>query len=230
MKKCCFFVIALLCAGYMQAQVVVSYSVSYAPHVMDNMSSLMENISRTSPYSTIGVEIVDNFPERSVHSLNIGYRLKVHEFGLNGSYNSTGGKLSKKDYSGEYSNKFIVNGTRIGFYYKRYFYTYKNAKSNDIFSFFGEVSPGLFFTQVKNRGFFTVQENQLESFDNEYKQTGFSFLIQTGVKYYLVKNINLQIALGYDFASDQKITELKSKNASVNWGGVRFSGGLGISF
>lgn len=232
MKKYSILIIAILCSLYAQAQFTVNYSLGYATHDMDGMKNLMKSIQQSPPASTIGAKNVDNFSTNQViHMVDIGYRFNMHEFGLKaGGYSSTGGKLSLKDYSGEYSNRFIVNGIRAGIYYKNYFYTYRNNSDKALFSFFGEVSPGLYFSEIKNNGFFIVQDQELDSFDNKYTETSFAFLIQAGAKYYITKNINVQITLGYDFVGKAKVEDFKPKEAMVNWSGIRFSGGIGLSF
>ncbi|MFC4672853.1 hypothetical protein [Dysgonomonas termitidis] len=216
----------------MQAQFTASYSLGYATHNMDGMKSLMKTIQQSPPAFIIGAKSVDDFSTNQViHIVDIGYRFDMHEFGLKGGgYSSTGAKLSLKDYSGEYSNRFIVNGIRAGVYYKNYFYTYRNDKEKALFSFFGEISPGLYFSEIKNKGFFIVQDEELDSFDDKYSNTSFAFLIQAGAKYYITKNINMHIALGYDFVAKVKVEDLKPKEALVDWSGIRFTGGIGFSF
>ncbi|MBS5979570.1 exported hypothetical protein [uncultured Dysgonomonas sp.] len=232
MKKYIFLIITILCSIYAQAQFTVSYSLGYATHDLDGMKSLLKGIQQTPPASTIGAKNVDNFSTNQlIHIVDIGYRLDMHEFGLKGGeYSSTGGKLSLKDYSGEYSNRFIVNGFRFGIYYKNYFYTYRNKNDKAVFSFFGEISPGLYFSEIKNNGFFVVQDKELDSFDDKYSKTSFAFLFQAGAKYYITKNINLHVALGYDFVGKAKVEDFKPKEAMVNWSGIRFTGGVGFSF
>ena len=216
----------------MQAQFTVSYSIGYANHDMNGMKNLLKNIQYSAPASTIGAKNVDNFSDNQlIQMVDVGYRLDMHEFGLKGGgYSSTGGKLSKKDYSGEYSNRFIVNGIRAGVYYRNYFYTHKGESEKPVFSFFGEVSPGLYFTEIKNKGFFVVQDKELDSFNDKYTKTTFAFLIQAGAKYYITKNINAHVAIGYDVVGKAKVEEFKPKEAMVNWSGVRFTGGVGYSF
>lgn len=230
-KNILFIAMSFLCIS-MHAQFTISYSGGYSSHDMRDLKNLVTKIQDSPPASTIGVKNVDDFSENFFYqALDIGYRLNIHEFGLKaGGYSSTGSKLSKKDYSGEFANRFIINGTRAGIYYKNYFYTYKDENDKAIFSFYGEISPGLYFTEIKNNSFFIVNEETLDSFDEKYTKTSFAFLIQAGTKYYLTKNINLQIGFGYDIVDKAKIEDLKPTGSSVNWSGIRFSGGIGYIF
>jgi Opacity family porin protein. len=98
------------------------------------------------------------------------------------------------------------------------------------FLFLVEISPGLYFSEIKNNGFFVVQDKELDSFDDKYSKTSFAFLFQAGAKYYITKNINLHVALGYDFVGKAKVEDFKPKEAMVNWSGIRFTGGVGFSF
>ncbi len=231
MRKYYILTILLSISFLVQAQFTVSYSLGYSSYDMSGMRKLLSTIQNTQPAVTIGAKNVDNFPVNNIfHSIDIGYKFNMHEFGLKGSgYNSTGGKLSIKDYSGEYSNKFIVNGFRAGFFYKNYFYNFKSDKRT-LFSFFGEVSPGLYFTEIKNNGFFIVQDKELDSFNNIYKVNSFALLIQTGVIYYIAKNISANVTVGYDFVSKAEVNDFTPIPASVNWSSVKFMAGLGFSF
>ncbi len=232
MRKYIFLAIALFCSGLLQAQFTINYSGGYSSYDTGGMSSMLRNIQLTSPVSTIGAKIMGNFPvEHLIHIIDVGYLFEKHEFGLKGGgYHSTGGKLSIKDYSGEYSNRFVVNGFRTGVYYKYYFFTYGNRRGRELFSFFGEASPGIYMTHFKNRGFFVVNDKELDRFDDTFKTSSFSLLTQVGAKYYITGNINLHVAVGYDFSAKVKWERSTYNSASINWSGVRFTGGVGFSF
>lgn len=230
MKKYIFLTIALCCSGLLHAQFTVSYSGGYSSYNTGGMRDLMGGIQRTPPASTIGAKKVDNFPAHNmIHVVDIGYQLEQHEFGIKvGGYQTTGGKLSIKDYSGEYGNRFIVNGIRAGVCYKYNFFIYENRRGEDLFFFFGEISPGLFMTQFKNRGFLVVYDEELDAFDKKGNTTSFSFLVQIGSKYRVTPNINIQGALGYDIVTKAEWDEYNP--ASINWSGIRFTLGVGYTF
>lgn len=232
MRKYIFLTIALLCSGLLRAQFTVSYSGGYSSYDTGDMSSMLKNIQRRPPASTVGAKLVDNFPVKNLtHIVDMGYLIAQHEFGLKGGgYYSTGGKLSIKDYSGEYANRFIVSGFRAGVYYKNYFFTYENRSGRELFSFFGEVSPGIYLTHFKNDGVLEVNEKELDCFDDTYKTSCFSLLTQIGTKYYVTRNINLHLAVGYDFSAKAQWETSANNSASINWSGVRFTGGVGLSF
>ncbi|SCD20390.1 hypothetical protein PSM36_1570 [Proteiniphilum saccharofermentans] len=232
MRKYIFLILALFSSGLLQAQFTVSYSGGYSSYDTGAMRSMIRSVLGRPPASIIGAKNVDNFPAQNmIHVIDIGYLFEQHEFGLKGGgYHSTGGKLSLKDYSGEYANRFIVNGVRAGIYYKYYFFTYENRRGRELFSFFGEVSPGMFMTQFKNRGFFMVNGEELDNFDEMFNTSGFSFLTQIGTKYYITEKINIHVSVGYDFVAKAEWGESAYNSASINWSGIRFTGGVGFSF
>lgn len=160
----------------------------------------------------------------------VGYRFDKHEFGLKGGgFLSTGGKLSIKDYSGEYANSFTVNGIRVGGYYKGYFYAFTNDYGDPIFTFFGEVSPGIYVSEFKNQGSFVVHDEELDTFNNKHDASSFSLLLQIGTKYHIARKLTLGVSVGYDVAAKAEVEEL-TYPGSINWSGVRFTGGIGYSF
>ena len=213
MRKYFFLAIALLCCGMLQAQLIVNYSGGYSSYDTGSMRDLMRSI------------------QNIIHVIDIGYLFEKHEFGVKGDgYHSTGGKLSLKDYSGEYANRFIVNGIRAGIYYKNYFFTYENREEKPLFSFFGEISPGIFMTRLKNRGFLIVHDEEVDRFEETHDTSSLSFLTQVGAKYYVFKNVNIHFSIGYDFVPKAEWEDFSSKSASVDWSGARFTGGVGFSF
>ena len=232
MRKYFFLAIALLCCGMLQAQFIVNYSGGYSSYDTGSMRDLMRSIQNMTPASTIGAKNVGNFPSQNIiHVIDIGYLFEKHEFGVKGDgYHSTGGKLSLKDYSGEYANRFIVNGIRAGIYYKNYFFTYENREEKPLFSFFGEISPGIFMTRLKNRGFLIVHDEEVDRFEETHDTSSLSFLTQVVAKYYVFKNVNIHFSMGYDFVPKAEWEDFSSKSASVDWSGARFTGGVGFSF
>lgn len=89
------------------------------------------------------------------HSLDATYYLKRHEFGLKGTYMTTGGKISYADYSGKYYEKLTLNGYRVGAMYRYHFL--KSKLGNLPLSFYGELSPAITFTSLKYKALLSFQ-------------------------------------------------------------------------
>ncbi|WP_062176845.1 hypothetical protein [Dysgonomonas macrotermitis] len=229
MKKIVLLSVLIVICSTLKAQLTVGYSFGYATYNMGEMKDMLNSIQTTPPASTIGAKNMDDFPGNIYNSINVGYRIAKHEFGIKGEYHTTGGKLSKIDYSGSYEMKFILNGYKGSFYYRNYFYTFTSNKGKELFSLFGEIAPGVTFSQVKHTGYLIVEENTLDSEDDKFNANGISVLLQAGFKYHLTSNIGLQVVLGYDISSGSEFKELPY-SPNINWSGVRLNGGITYSF
>ena len=231
MRKYLFLCMTLCGCFYLQAQLTVNYSSGYSTYDTDGMRELLRNIQTSHPISAIGAKNLGNFQAHNIiHVVDIGYLFDKHEFGIKGGgYHSTGGKLSIKDYSGEYSNLFIVNGLRAGLYYRNYFYTFwKNTKP--LFSFYGELSPGIFLSDFKNNSFLIINDEVLDSTDVISKMNSLSLLAQVGAKFNVYEKFHIHTALGYEIADKTNDDDSVDHTAYVNWSGIRFSVGVGITF
>lgn len=228
MKKIFLLTLLLGVCTALYSQITIGYSFGYANYTMKDMKATLGKIQNQPPASIINAKNIDNFPNRFYNSVNIGYKINKHEFGLRGSYHSTGGKLSIADYSGEYEMNFILNGYQGGCYYRNYFYEF-SSKEEKKFSFFGEVSPAITLSKIKKRGHLIIDNNIEESTNEKYSTNGISILIQTGVKFNISTHIGLQIAFGYDFVSNNTIDDIIDSPAA-NWSGLRINSGLIYTF
>ena len=225
-----FFCIAIFS---LQAQFRFDYHASYATYNMNDMKGLMNSIKISEPFKNLGLEIVDDFPAYIAHSVNIGYRVNNHEFGIKSGFYTTGGKLSVADYSGKISTTLIANGYREGVYYRNYFFTSSiedvDKGLKDRFSLWGEVSPALIISTLKMKTVVSdVDFNEVME-EPQYNENAYALLIQIGGKYYVTKNISFDVATGYDLSYGGNYENLIG-SPRPDWTGFRLSGGLGFSF
>ena len=229
----------LFCISFLfiqlKAQVTVNYSLGYGTFKMDDMVDLQKSILKDNSISRLGIKTLDAFPSNYVHSINIGYRFDYkHEIGLKSSYYTTGGKLSKADYSAEYEMNFILNGYREGLYYRNYFFNKMKNNHRPLFSLFGEISPSILFSEVKQKEIFVVNEGisnedkvVLIDINEKYNNISLAFLLQIGFKYIVTSHIETEVTFGYDLAPGSRIVELQDE-PKTDWSGTRMN--LGISY
>lgn len=215
------------------AQFRFDYHASYATYNMKDMKGLMNSIKTSEPFKSLGLEMVEDFPAYIGHSVNIGYRVNNHEFGIKSGFYTTGGKLSVGDYSGKINATLITNGYREGVYYKNYFYTsaMKDVDKGlkDRFSLWGEISPALIISTLKMKTVVSdVDFNEVVE-EPEYNESAYAMLIQIGGKYYVTKNISFDVAVGYDLSFGGNYENLIG-SPRPDWSGFRLSGGVGLSF
>lgn len=233
MKKIALLVLILSAFLGTKAQdITISYSAGYGSFKMDDMNGLLEYM-QTLPRpdgnaNALGAAIVDNFPGYIIHTVNIGYKIRKQELGFVTGYQTTGGKLSRIDYSGDYDYKAILNGFRLGFYYRNYFYT-SNVDSKRNIAFFGEISPNAILSSIKITEKFNVGGTSLIDEKNEYTNVSFSILPQIGAKFNLTSKIGFQATIGYDINIGTEINKLPTK-PKVDWSGIRLSAGASYTF
>ncbi len=215
------------------AQFRFDYHASYAAYNMKDLKSLMNRIKTSEPFKNLGLQTVEDFPAYVAHSVNIGYRVNSHEFGVKSGFYSTGGKLSVADYSGKLNTTLITNGYREGVYYRNYFYTSTvedvDKRMKDRFSFWGEVSPALLLSTLKIKTVISDVDFMEVLEEPEYNENAYALLFQLGGKFYITKNISLDLVAGYDFSFGGNYDGLNGTPRS-DWSGLRLSSGVGFSF
>ena len=233
MKRLLLIVFCSISLYSLQAQFRLDYHVSYAAYNMGDMKNFVQTVRLNEPFRQLGMETVESFPAYIAHSVNIGYKLNHHEFGLKSGYYSTGGKLSVGDYSGKINMSFTTNGYREGIYYRNYFYTLEKVNAQglfkDRFSIWGEVSPALIISTLKIETTITDVELQEVFEEPEYNENAYSLLLQLGGKYHINRVVSLDLSVGYDLSFGGNYNKLNG-SPRPDWSGLRLSSGLGLSF
>lgn len=229
MRKLIIIFFALSIISEVKAQLAIEYSAGYGTYSMSDMNSLLSNIKDevNASMPNIDARIVTSFPDYIIHNLSIGYQLKKMEFGINNSYYTTGSKISRQDYSGEYSLKMYVNALRQGLYYRNYFYT---ADINGVqkLHIYAEISPSIIFTKVKIKEKLRVYENETVMNDETVNNISFSFLPQIGSQFNFNRQIGVFAKIGYDITIPGN-TEILEHKTKIDWSGFRASAGLRFS-
>lgn len=224
--------IALAACITVSAQVRVSYSVGYGDYKMDDMNRLLDaSLSLVAMELPAGVAITDRFPGYVTHNLDATYAFKRHEFGLKGTYMTTGGKIAYSDYSGKYSEDLTLNGYRVGVLYRLHFL--KTYLGKLPFSLYGELSPAITFTNLKYEALLSLPDydiNESNPEDNvSTKETGYSIQPMIGGQLFVSRNIFFTLSAGYDFEFGSKLSTTNNI-LRADWTGFRVNGGVGFSF
>lgn len=229
MKKIIFTSLFVLTSYCAMAQFSINYSVGYGSYKMGDMKNFVEDMQSyvEGQYPGLKTVIVDNFPAYVTHSLDIGYKYKVHEFGIKGGFYSTGSKISFQDYSGEYEANVLINGYKTGLYYRNYFFNNKIGKKS-LLSLFGEISPSAIISRTKITSHLTVFDQLLESEKTAIHKVDFAVLPQVGVRYNIIPQVGVQLTAGYEVSFGERAYKLDG-NPRIDWSGFRASGGITVS-
>ena len=230
-KYTTLFFLALVSTMALNSQVRVSYSLGYADYNMSDMNKVLDNslflIELEFP---TGVAITDRFPGYITHNIDATYYLKRHEFGIKGTYLTTGGKIAYSDYSGEYFEKITLNGYRVGAMYR--FHFLKSQIGNLPLSFYGELSPAITFTSLKYKALLSLPEYDVHETPEDVlstNETGYSIQPLIGAQLFLTRNIFFNVSAGYDFEFGAKLSTANNL-LRVDWTGFSVNGGVGFSF
>lgn len=231
-KQITFIILALVATIAVNAQVKMSYTVGYGDYAMNDMNKLLDSsLKLIQGQFPPEVRITDKFPGYITHNVDVTYQLKRHEFGLKGTYMTTGGKIAYADYSGEYYEKLTLNGYRIGAMYR--FHFLKSNIGNLPLSFYGELSPAITFTSLKYKALLSLPDyniNEVNLGDNVgTNETGFSIQPLIGAQLFVTHNIFVTLSGGYDIEFGSTLSTTNNI-LRADWTGFRVNGGVGLSF
>ena len=168
-----------------------------------------------------GLKETDSFPNYITHSVSLGFNAGHHHFGSNFSYLTTGGRLHRADYSGSYTVDMIVDGYRLGTFYRYYIKTGFSP-----LSVYLQISPGVLFSTLKIKEQVDVYSESAQE-TTELKGVGIYFEPTIGAKYCFIDWMQFSFGGGYevDFPGKMKLsgqeTQIESK-----WNGFRLYGGI----
>lgn len=209
------------------AQLNVSYSAGYGSYEMGDMRNMLDqSLSALKNQMPEGIKITDNFPGYITHNIDLAYRLNRHELGLKGSYFSSGGKIAYADYSGRYHEKLLLDAYRVGLMYRFQF-----LKAGNLFSLYGELSPGVTFSNLEYDALFELPDYDIKETDPGTElgtiKTGYSLQPMLGIQVHPIRHLFLHAGAGYDVEFGAKFN--KNKHLSAEWSGIRLQIGLGIT-
>ncbi len=192
------------------------YFLGYGTYQLDDIKSL-----QNSMLNNYGLKETDCFPGYITHTVSLGYDTKRHHFGSNFSYFTTGGRLHRADYSGSYTVDMIVNGYRLGAFYRYY-----NNTALSPLSVYLQVNPGVLFSNLEIKEQVNIYSESAQE-TTELKGVGIYFEPTIGVKYRFTNWVQVILGGGYevDFLGTMKIsgqeTQIESK-----WSGLRLYAGF----
>jgi len=201
-----------------------------ATYSMQGLKNINTSVIQGLPFDA---KIVDNFPAYFYYQPKMVLSFGNFAFGLVCSFQSSGSRVSAKDYSGEYRFDMKVRSNSPGIY------TELRISTEDRFNFnlYSIVGPS--FTNLEIQEYFNIANTILTNSINKYKAQNYYF--EPGINFQVpVKAISFSLSLGYlihigDQAfysgSDKKNVLYDTKNnvkVSPDWRGLR--AGLSVCY
>jgi len=192
------------------------YSVGYGTFQLNDIKEIKHSMP-----NQYGLRETDYFPNYITHSFSLGYDTLSHRFGAVFSYLTTGGRLNRADYSGSFTLDMIMNGYRLGLFYRYYINTGFSP-----LSFYLQVSPGLLFSNLEMKEQVDVYSELAET-TTELEGFGIYLEPAIGAKYRITNWLQLSLGGGYevDLPGKMKMWDEKTRIKS-KWDGFRLYGGL----
>ncbi len=216
--------------------VTVGYSGGYGTYAMDDMKDFMSKIKYILP---IDVVTINNFRGYYNQTIQAGYALPEHQFGLEYGMMSTGGKIGYSDYSGFLYEELNMKADKFGVYYRYLFYN--QAINKNKLSAFASLSPGVLFSKMDLEENFELNVPAGVEIDPSredkatFESTNFYVLPQLGLSFNFLKYFCAQLAVGYEIGINGNM-ELKGSsslgeyrnNYKMDWSGLRANLGITI--
>lgn len=210
----------------------IEYQQGYGSYSMKDLKQLNETISSELQFTT-GIE--NNFPMYWFFRPSISLVFKNYEIAINYGFQSTGSRVSAKDYSGEYFLDLEVESHSPGILIA--------IKLNDFnqFSLNLYTNVGVYYTNLKLEESFTLDNESL--INESISLKGFNYFFEPGLRLnYPINSFNLALNAGYNiqlgeqgfYAENNKKYELRNPNTnnivSPGWNGIRIGLAIGYTF
>lgn len=194
----------------------LEYSAGYGKYELSDIKDL-----QNSMLNNYGLKETDCFPGYITHSVTSGLLRGSHLFGSSFSYLTTGGRLQRSDYSGAYTIDMIMNGYRVGAFYRNYLKM--RLSSLDLYL---QLSSGVLLSNLKMKEQANVYSESLNE-TTKLKGKGIYFEPSAGAEYHLKNWLHFSLGGGYeaDFMGKMKISGRETQ-FKAHWNGVRLYGGI----
>ena len=201
----------------------LGYQIGFGTYSMGSMKNINNQVSESIPFDT---KIVDNFPGYLYFRPSISLESAGYSIGLIYTFQSTGSRISAKDFSGEYLFDTKVLSTAPGIYGDINILSQKKSKLS-IYSM-----TGLLFSKLKMHEFLTLQNSQVSNQNIDYKAQ--NYFLEPGLGYYyFLGSFSLGLNAGYFitigsqtfYSGDNKKNVLhdykNQQDVKPDWNGVR---------
>jgi hypothetical protein len=201
----------------------LGYQIGYGTYSMESLKNINSQISESLPFDT---KIVDNFPGYLYFRPSISLQSPSYGIGLIFTFQSTGSRISAKDYSGEYFCDTKLHSTAPGIYGDINILSQKKSR----ICFYSMT--GLLFSKLKIHEFLSLQNSQVSDQNIDYKAQ--NYFLEPGLCYsYFLGSFSLGLNAGYFitigsqafYSGDNKENTLydykKQQDAKPDWNGIR---------
>jgi hypothetical protein len=210
----------------------LGYQIGFGTYSMNSLKNINDQISESLPFDS---KVIDNFPRYLYFRPSVCLESAKHTIGFIWTFQSTGSRISAKDFSGEYRFDTKVRSTAPGIYGDIKIFSHKKSRLC-IYSI-----VGLVFSKLNTHEFVTLKSGQGENQSIDFK--ALNYFLEPGVVYsYSIGSFSVGLNAGYfiTFGSqafyrddNKKNTLYDSKNQQdvrPDWNGIRAGFSILYSF
>ena len=207
MKKVLFGTILLFLPIFLWSQGIrIGFQSGIEGTLMHELKDFNTYIKSTIPFET---KIISNFPAYWYYQPSLGILIRRFGIGLNYSYNSTGSRISGKDYSGEYRFDMRLNKKSPGV-----FVDYLLTVSDIGFCLGAELTGGLMYSTLHTEQYLMVNNSTLSN--DSYLFISRNYFFQPGFNVtYSWHSFEFEINIGYLFQFGEGTFQNKSDKQLV---------------
>ena len=192
------------------------YSMGYSTYQLEDIKSIQQSM-----LNNYGLKDTDCFPGYITHTGALGFFTGHHHFGSKFSYLTTGGRLHRSDYSGSYTVDMIMNGYRLGAFYRYYIKT----GFSPLYVYL-QLNSGVLFSNLRMEERVNVYSESAQEI-TKLKSVGMYIEPTIGATYRFTDWLHFSIGGGYeaDFWGTLKLSGQETQ-IKARWNGLRLYGGL----
>jgi len=192
------------------------YSIGYGTYQLEDIKSIQHSM-----LDSYGLKDTDCFPGYITHSVALGFITGHRHFGSNFSYLTTGGRLHIADYSGSYTIDMIMQGCRLGAFYRNY----TKIGFSPLYVYL-QISQGVLLSKLIMEERVNIYSESAQEI-TELKSVGMYIEPTIGITYSFNDRLHFSVGGGYevDFWGTLSLWGLKTQ-IKTHWNGLRFYGGL----
>ncbi len=210
--KCTIYLILTICVINLNAQkLVMGLETGLGTFSMKDLKLVNQSAISGLPFES---KIVDNFPSYFYFRPTLTLKFNSHNIGLVYNIQSSGARISSKDYSGEYVLDMKVNANSIGILNE-----FDTSLKKSFLSFY--TIAGMNFSEINLVENLTVFDQKAPSEANKLSSN--SYFLEAGIRPKFTFNkfsIGLNLGYNYQFKNTKELTP--------EWNGGR--GGLFVNY
>lgn len=206
-----------------------SFTTGVGTYRMQNLKTYLEIVNESLPFSP---EIVDAFPPYLWYAASFSVRLGDFQAGVTANYNSTGSRVSLKDYSGEYLSDRKLRAFSPGL-----FTGYQFPPLTDALSLKASAELGMIFSTMEVDESLIVGDITIDDYDASFGAFNLYAGPSLRLAYDIMPDISLDLNAGYIIQFDGGYFKPKDQDSYTgnykmrpDWTGLRCGLSVTVDF